>query len=93
VRALTERSTNSRTYVLGHSARELERLTIQARLIDRITRGFLRDGGIAEGMRVIDVGCGAGDVSFMAAELVGESGEVVGRVFAMCHSLQATPSR
>jgi SAM-dependent methyltransferase len=29
-------------------------------------------------MRVLDVGSGAGDVSFMAAELVGESGEVVG---------------
>jgi FkbM family methyltransferase len=29
-------------------------------------------------MSVLDVGCGAGDVSFLAAELVGESGEVVG---------------
>ena len=77
-RTLTERFGNSRTYVLGHSAGELERLRIQARLIDRITRGFLRDGGIAEGMRVLDVGTGAGDVAFMAAELVGESGEVVG---------------
>jgi SAM-dependent methyltransferase len=53
-------------------------LRIQARLIDRVTRGFLRDGGIAEGMRVLDVGSGAGDVALMAAELVGESGEVVG---------------
>jgi hypothetical protein len=35
---------------LGHSARELERLSIQARLVDSITRGFLRDGGIVEGM-------------------------------------------
>jgi SAM-dependent methyltransferase len=29
-------------------------------------------------MRVLDVGSGAGDVAFLAAELVGESGEVVG---------------
>jgi SAM-dependent methyltransferase len=29
-------------------------------------------------MRVLDVGSGAGDVTFLAAELVGESGEVVG---------------
>jgi SAM-dependent methyltransferase len=29
-------------------------------------------------MRVLDVGSGAGDVAFLAAELVGETGEVVG---------------
>jgi SAM-dependent methyltransferase len=29
-------------------------------------------------MRVLDVGCGAGDVSFLAAELVGHAGKVVG---------------
>ncbi len=71
-------ASSSRSYALGHSSRELERLSVQARLIDPITRGFLRDGGIASGMRVLDIGSGAGDVAFMAAELVGESGEVVG---------------
>jgi SAM-dependent methyltransferase len=65
-------------YVLGHSARELERLSVQARLVDPITRGFLRDGGLRPGMRVLDVGSGAGDVAFLAADLVGEAGEVVG---------------
>lgn len=75
---MTEYASSSKTYVLGHSKSELERLRVQARLIDPITRGFLRDGGIATGMRVLDVGSGAGDVAFMAAELVGESGEVVG---------------
>jgi ubiquinone/menaquinone biosynthesis C-methylase UbiE len=29
-------------------------------------------------MRILDVGCGAGDVALLAAELVGESGTVVG---------------
>ena len=29
-------------------------------------------------MRILDVGCGAGDVALLAAELVGESGAVVG---------------
>jgi SAM-dependent methyltransferase len=29
-------------------------------------------------MKILDVGCGAGDVALLAAELVGESGEVVG---------------
>jgi SAM-dependent methyltransferase len=68
----------NRTYVLGHSNRELERLRVQARLIDPITRRFLRDGGVGPGMRVLDVGSGAGDVALLAAELVGETGEVVG---------------
>jgi 2-polyprenyl-3-methyl-5-hydroxy-6-metoxy-1,4-benzoquinol methylase len=65
-------------YVLGHSAREIARLAAQARLIDPITRRFFRHAGIAPGMRVLDVGTGAGDVAFLAAELVGDSGEIVG---------------
>jgi SAM-dependent methyltransferase len=65
-------------YVLGHSDRELDRLNKQARLIDPITRRFLCSAGIVPGMRVLDIGSGAGDVAFLAAELVGAQGEVVG---------------
>src|SRR5437588_4775692 len=65
-------------YVLGHSARELERLTAQARLYEPFTMQFFRDAGIQPGMRVLDVGCGSGDVSFLVARMVGPAGEVVG---------------
>lgn len=65
-------------YVLGHTGRELRRLDRQAALVDPITLRFLRDGGISEGMRVLDVGSGGGHVAFLAAALVGPSGEVVG---------------
>jgi SAM-dependent methyltransferase len=65
-------------YALGHSDRELDRLSAQARLIDPITRQFFREAGITLGMRVLDVGSGAGDVAFLVAELVGNTGEVVG---------------
>ncbi len=65
-------------YALGHSDSELERLTIQARLIDPITRRFFREAGIGPGMRVLDVGSGAGDVAFLARDLVGEAGAVIG---------------
>ena len=65
-------------YVLGHSDRELDRLSAQARLTDPITRTLFRNAGIAPGMRVLDVGSGAGDVAFLAADLVGSTGEVVG---------------
>jgi len=66
------------TYVLGHTARELERLATQARLVDPVTRGFFHDAGVARGMRVLDVGSGAGDVAMFVADMVGPTGEVVG---------------
>src|SRR5215813_8464359 len=65
-------------YILGHSEREIARLKAQASELDPITRRLLREAGISPGMRVLDVGSGAGDVAFLAAELVGTSGEVVG---------------
>jgi SAM-dependent methyltransferase len=66
------------SYVFGHSDQELERLNAQARLIDPITERIFRSAGVATGMRVLDVGSGAGDVAFLAAQLVGETGEVIG---------------
>ena len=69
---------NNREYELGHSARELRRLWLQAQLVDPFTRQFFSEAGIADGMRVLDVGSGAGDTALVVAELVGETGEVVG---------------
>jgi 2-polyprenyl-3-methyl-5-hydroxy-6-metoxy-1,4-benzoquinol methylase len=71
----TDRDTR---YVLGHSEREIDRLIAQAGFIEPITRRFFVEAGIAPGMTILDVGCGVGDVAFLAAELVGPSGEVVG---------------
>jgi SAM-dependent methyltransferase len=65
-------------YALGHSDRELRRLGVQARLVDPITRRFFSEAGIGHGMRVLDVGSGVGDVAFLAAELVGDHGAVIG---------------
>ena len=65
-------------YVLGHSAAELGRLASQARVVDPITRRYFVEAGITKGMRVLDVGSGAGDVALLLAELVGAGGEVVG---------------
>jgi SAM-dependent methyltransferase len=42
------------------------------------TRRLLVDAGIGAGMRVLDIGCGAGDVALLTGELVGGRGEVVG---------------
>jgi SAM-dependent methyltransferase len=43
-----------------------------------MTERLLIDAGIGPGMRVLDVGCGRGDVALLAAGLVGARGEVVG---------------
>jgi len=78
VRSPSDDARPASPYVLGHSDRELDRLSKQAHLIDPITRRFLCAAGIVPGMRVLDVGSGAGDVAFLAADLVGAKGEVVG---------------
>jgi SAM-dependent methyltransferase len=65
-------------YALGHSERELERLSVQAKMFEPFTRQVFREAGIAPGMRVLEVGSGSGDVAFLAAELVGPTGEVIG---------------
>ena len=43
-----------------------------------ITERLLRNVGIDAGMRVLDFGCGPGDVSMLAAELIGPEGSIVG---------------
>jgi ubiquinone/menaquinone biosynthesis C-methylase UbiE len=65
-------------YVMGHSPIEYERLEIQARVMEPLTDSMFRHAGLAPGMRVLDIGCGVGDVSFLARRFVGESGEVIG---------------
>jgi hypothetical protein len=45
-------------YVLGHSSFELERLARQDRLIGPMTREYFQEAGIAQDMRVLDVGSG-----------------------------------
>jgi len=66
------------SYVLGHSEQELARLERQAEIFSLETRDWLRRAGLKTGMHVLDVGCGVGDVSMIAAEMVGSAGTVVG---------------
>lgn len=65
-------------YVLGRSTAETERLQLQASVLAPHSAHLLRLAGIASGMRVLDIGCGAGDVSLLLAELVGPHGAVIG---------------
>lgn len=63
-------------YVMGHTDRERRRLALQASVINPLTDSFLRRAGISAGMRVLELGCGIGEVSLMAARLVGPHGHV-----------------
>jgi 2-polyprenyl-3-methyl-5-hydroxy-6-metoxy-1,4-benzoquinol methylase len=56
-------------YVMGHNDRERRRLMLQASLINPITEQLFRRAGIGPGTRVLDVGCGVGDVALISARL------------------------
>jgi len=68
----------SAPYILGHTDRESRRLQLQASILNPLTERLLKSSGISPGMRVLDLGCGAGDTALLAAALVGSGGEVVG---------------
>jgi SAM-dependent methyltransferase len=66
------------TYVLGRTERETRRLIVQNQIYGPITRRFFETAGIGPGMKVLEIGSGAGDVALLLADLVGPRGQVVG---------------
>jgi SAM-dependent methyltransferase len=66
------------TYPFADRVAEDERLVAQGKVFDPLTRRLLELAGITKGMRVLDLGSGAGNVARLAAELVGPLGAVVG---------------
>ena len=67
---------NQSDYALGHSAAEIRRLERQGDYFRELTRELFVRAGISKGMHVLDYGSGAGDVAFIAADIVGHSGTV-----------------
>ena len=65
-------------YAFGRGRAEYERLIEQAEVFRPLTERMLRRAGIGAGMHVLDIGCGAGDVSFLVSALVGPEGSVTG---------------
>ena len=63
--------------VLGHAAQELARLNRPGQIFALFTQLF-EQAGIRLGVHILEVGSGAGDTSFLASELVGDCGTVVG---------------
>jgi SAM-dependent methyltransferase len=69
---------SSANYALGYSPQEERRLVNQAGYYGPLTEDAFRYAGLARGMRVLDIGCGVGDVSMLAARMVGPHGSVLG---------------
>ena len=75
---MSETQSTPGTYALGQAPRGIQPLQVQSQLLQAFTRRLFEDAGITAGMKVLDVGCGAGDVSLLAAEFVGKTGSVLG---------------
>ena len=70
---MTDQAAN---YVMGHTDHERRRLALQAAVLNPLTDAFLRRAGISAGMNVLELGCGIGEVSLIAARLVGPHGKL-----------------
>ena len=71
-------SNSDATYTLGRTSHETTRLIEQSRIYGESTRRLCKRAGISEGMRILEIGSGAGDVTLMLSELAGPTGHVVG---------------
>src|SRR4051812_11593 len=68
----------STAYVLGHARDELRRLDEGSAFLRPATAALLASCGLGPGMRVLDAGCGTGEVTLMCADAVGPGGDVLG---------------
>ena len=64
-------------YALSDTENEKKRLREQSKIIIETTRRVFALAGIEPGMRVLELGTGAGDVTILLSEMVGPAGEVV----------------
>ncbi|MCC8459087.1 class I SAM-dependent methyltransferase [Photorhabdus aegyptia] len=67
---------NIEDYEFGYTPYEIQRLINQAKILQPITDRLLTEAGIRTGMQVLEIGCGAGDLTRLIANRVGPSGHV-----------------
>ncbi len=65
-------------YLIRGGVEGRERMRVVARVLRPTTLPLLERAGVGAGMSCLDVGCGAGEVTFDLAALVGPTGHVTG---------------
>ncbi|UBF28285.1 methyltransferase domain-containing protein [Kovacikia minuta CCNUW1] len=73
-----EPASNTSGYALAIGAIEVKRLNILNQLYGHETERLLLEAGLDEGMQVVDVGCGTGNITRWLAQQVGDMGSVIG---------------
>jgi SAM-dependent methyltransferase len=66
------------SYVIRGGVEGKARLSVVSAALAPSTASLLAAAGVREGMRVLDLGCGGGDVTLAIAQVVGTQGKVVG---------------
>jgi len=65
-------------YILPTGAADVERLSLLNQIYGPSSEALLRASGITRGMRVLEVGCGSGNMTLWLARQVGPEGQVTG---------------
>lgn len=65
-------------YVIRGGEAGKKRLDLLADIMEPSTKALLSRIGVSQGNRFLDLGCGGGHVSFLAARIVGPDGSVTG---------------
>jgi len=69
---------NPEHYILATGGKDVKRLRLLHEVYGPGTEALLKRVGLREGMRVVEIGCGSGNISCWVAQQVGPSGSVVG---------------
>jgi tRNA A58 N-methylase Trm61 len=75
---MQENTSLAEEYALERAPSETRRLQAQAKILNPSTRRAFERAGITTGMKVLDLGSGAGDVALLLADMVGPQGAVIG---------------
>src|SRR5687767_7893077 len=63
-------------YIISGGQEGKSRLNILSDVLYASTKALLESNGLAQGTAFLDIGCGGGNVSLMAGEIVGAPGRV-----------------
>jgi SAM-dependent methyltransferase len=69
---------SSTVYILATGAQDVERLRLLNQVYGPASHAVLRQAGLAEGLRVAEIGCGTGNVTCWIARQIGQRGAVIG---------------